>query len=71
MIDSLDPNDLRAAWAAENTEAFDTLVNDLVQASSAEEVYAAHARFLRATAADFSRQMQDLAALVRRLAGSD
>jgi hypothetical protein len=69
MIDSLDPDALRAAWAAADTAAFETLIEELVAATSPEEVYAAHARFVRATAADFSRQMQELSALLQRLAG--
>ncbi len=69
MIDSLDPNFLRAAWAARDTVAVEQLIADLVAATTAEDVYAAHARFVRATAADFSQQMRDLSALLQKLAG--
>jgi hypothetical protein len=60
---------LRAAWTAANQAAVDALAEDLAKAASPEEVYAAHARFVRATANGFSRQINDLAALLQSLLG--
>ena len=69
MTDPVDLEALRTAWAAANQTAIDALATELAAALTPEEIYAAHARFVRATAAGFSEQMEDVAALLRTLAG--
>jgi hypothetical protein len=60
--------ELRAAWAADNQAALDELARDLGAATTPTEMLAAQARFLRATARGFSRQVNDLAELLRAAA---
>jgi hypothetical protein len=69
MVDPEESDRLRDDWDAANEAAFQTLMRDLIRATTAEEVYVAHARYVRTTAADFSRQMEQLSQLLRRLAG--
>ena len=57
--------ELRAAWSAENDAALEQLAHDLGAAATPTEMLAAQARFLRATARGFSRQVSDLAVLLQ------